>query len=313
MSGTFEKLQTINSIIRTFLGLVVVGALGAGGWYGYQTYTAADRELTDARKTLEATERALNASRQELEQQKKLLEQKDAEIASKQATIAQQQTEIASLNEELERKEKEIQRLATALRLHKMKRRLARITVKDVGKNPDTGKTFSHIEFVELNELGDPIGKPREFQLEGDLVYVDCLVVKFEDKYVEAADLERGTSICMFNRIFGEFQQPKDGFYLDEPGKLPGAYARGGKMSDLEKKIWDDFWNIANDPQKAAELGIRTLHGDAVSIKVRKGKSYQITVRASGGPEIEVIENPPAGEPSAFYSWDPAHTQGMAL
>ena len=62
-------------------------------------------------------------------------------------------------------------------------------------------------------------------------------------------------------------------------------------MSDLERKIWDDFWTIANSPQQAAKLGIRTLHGDAVSIKVIQGKTYRITVRSSGGPEIEVDES----------------------
>jgi hypothetical protein len=119
-------------------------------------------------------------------------------------------------------------------------------------------------------------------------VYVDYWVVKFEDKYVEQADMERGMSICLFHRIFGEFQNPNDGFYLDEPGTRPSSYARGGVSSELEKKIWSDFWNIANDPQKAAELGIRTVHGDAVYIRVAQGMTYRVTVRASGGPEFEV-------------------------
>jgi hypothetical protein len=64
-------------------------------------------------------------------------------------------------------------------------------------------------------------------------------------------------------------------------------------VSEFEKKIWDDFWNLANSPEQAAEMGIRTLHGDAVSIKVKKGNRYRITVRASGGPEFEVDEDPP--------------------
>jgi hypothetical protein len=295
MSGTFEKLQTINSIIRTLLALVVVGGAGIAGWYGYETYTSADQELEDAKKTLEEKDQELAASRQQLDSTQK-------EVRQQKEQLAQKDIEITDLNEDIEQKEIEIQQLATALRLHKMKRRLARITVKDVGWDPNTRQKFSRIEFVELNDLGDPIDKPKEYQLEGDLVYVDCLVVKFEDKYVEASDLERGTSICMFSRIFGEYQQPQEGFYLDEPGKRPGAYARGGVLSDLEKKIWDDFWNIANDPKKATELGIRTLHGDAVSIKVNKGKIYQITVRASGGPEIEVVEDEPARNPSGLYS-----------
>ena len=53
-------------------------------------------------------------------------------------------------------------------------------------------------------------------------------------------------------------------------------------MSDFEEKIWSEFWSIANDKQKADEMGIRTNHGLAVSRKVEKGKSYVVTVRPSG-------------------------------
>jgi hypothetical protein len=281
MASTMEKLQTLNSLLRTLMALVVFAAVGAVGWLGYQTYHAAPQELLRAQQELEAKEAALASSRQQLAA-------KDEVIAEHQQTIAGQVAEIETLNEDIRQKAAEIQRLDTALRLHKMERRLAQIFVLDVAENDETGQIFSTIEFVELNEMGDPVGEPRRFELEGQMIYVDYLVVKFDDKYVEQADLERGTSICLFNRIFGEFQKPKDGFSLDEPGQRPGPYERGGVMSDLEQKIWSDFWTIANDPKQAAELGIRALHGDAVSIKVQKGKTYRITVRAAGGPEFQV-------------------------
>jgi hypothetical protein len=291
MSGAVEKLQTINSFFRTLLALFVVGCMSAGGWYGYTTYNAAelegqrkDQALQEAQQALDAKEQALAASQQQVASQKQLLNQKDLELAEK-------DTEITNLNEEVAQQEVEIERLETAMRLHKMQRRLARLTVLDTRQDPETEQLYTKIEFVELDETGEPIGKPKQFEIEGDMVYVDSWVVKFEDKYVERADMERGVSICMFHRIFGERQKPKDGFYLDEPGTRPGPYARGSVMSDLEKRIWDDFWNIANDPVQADELGIRTAHGDAVSIRVTKGKTYTITIRAAAGPEIQVDED----------------------
>ncbi len=297
MAGMMENLQAINSFVRTLLALTVAGVLGTTGYYGYRTYTAAEREseakaqqLQDAKKALQVKDEQLAVNRQELEQRK--------------AELVQKESQIADLQQDVQKKQAEIQRLETSLRLHKMERRLARVRVLDVGTDEQSKKKFAKIQFVELNEQGDPIGEPREFRLEGDIVYVDYWVVKFEDKYVEAADLERGMSICLFNRIFGEFQQPTEGFSLDEPGRRPGPYARGGVMSELEKKIWDDFWNIANTPQRAAELGIRALHGEAVSIKVHKGKTYRITVRASGGPEIEVDEGGAPKKPQATILWD---------
>lgn len=292
-----DNVQTFNSLIRTLLALVVVGAAGTAGWFGYQSATSGDRQLLDVQQSLEAKELALVASQQELEASQREIAQQQQQLAAKEAAIAQQQetittqfAEIETLKEDVLKKQAEIHRLDTALRLHKMERRLARVSVLDVKRDPESGVATSTIEFVELNESGDPIAEPRQFDVEGELVYVDYWVVKFSDEYVEQADLERGTSICLFNRIFGEFQKPKEGWSLDEPGERPGPYARGSVMSDFEKQIWDDFWNIANDPNQAEELGIRAMHGDAVSIKVQKGKNYRITVRASGGPEIEVEE-----------------------
>ena len=53
-------------------------------------------------------------------------------------------------------------------------------------------------------------------------------------------------------------------------------------VSEFEQQIWDDFWTVANDPAKSAELGIRSAHGTAVSIRVQPGKTYQIDLRATG-------------------------------
>lgn len=299
MPSMMEHLQAINSFLRTLLALVVVGGVGGAGYYGYWTYTSAERtsqqqeqQLQDAQRALRDKDQLLAASRQEMEQQA---------------------AAISDLNRALEEKKLEIQKLETSLRLHKMERRLARITVLDTGIDSESKKTFSKIEFVELNSQGDAISDPRQYRIEGDLVYVDYWVAKFEDKYVEAADLERGTSICLFNRVFGEFQKPNEGFQIEEPGKRPGPRVHSTVMSAFEKKIWDDFWSIANSPQQAAALGIRALHGDAVSIKVQKGKTYRITVRASGGPEIEPEDKaPPPAPPTPLMLWQPSQAPRLA-
>ena len=111
------------------------------------------------------------------------------------------------------------------------------------------------LRFVEVNEQGDPIGEAKDFDIVGDMVYIDYMRVTFDDKYVAESDLDRSTAIALFQRIFGEHQQAAEGFQLDEVGTRPTAYARGTPMSDFEKKIWSDFWLIANDPQRAAEMG----------------------------------------------------------
>lgn len=299
MSRPMESLQVLNSVIRTILGVAVVGGVGTASYVGYQTYNAAEIETEQREQALHDAEQALLVSEEKLVESHTKIQQQGEQLQVQDDRIQEQTAEITDLNEEVVRQGVEIERLDTALQLHKMQRRLAQVTVLDVKKDPDTGKTFSTVEFVELNDLGDPIGSPKKFELEGDMIYLDYLVVKFDDKYVEHADLERGTSICTFRRLFGEHLKPKEGFTLDEPGSRPGNYAQGGKISELEQNIWDDFWTIANDPARAVELGIRTIGGEAVSMQVQKGKTYRVIVRASGGPEYEVVPQPAAPNDSA--------------
>lgn len=282
-----ESIETVNSALRTLLAFVVAGMIGAAGWFGYSLY--------------HAPQKAIAAKQAELENAQSDLDQTRGELMAKAELVVKQQDTITNLNADMVRKDeriiaqdKQIARLETAMRLLKIDHRLADLKVLGQKEDAETGKTVSTVEFVEVNDDGGPIDEPRQFEIEGDLVYVECLVAKFEDKYVEASDLHRATSICLFQRIFGEFQEPSQGAVLDRVGARPNAYAGGGKISDFEQKIWDDFWNIANDRQRAKELGIRAAHIEAPGIKVRPGKTYRLLLRASGGLTITPLDTPGA-------------------
>jgi hypothetical protein len=153
-------------------------------------------------------------------------------------------------------------------------------------EDPATGGARSTVQFIEINDEGAPIDDPKQFTIDGDIVYVEAMVVKFNDEFIEQADPDRSTSLCLFQRLWGEFQQPSEGFAIDEVGSRPTAYARGGRMSDFEKTIWQNFWDIANDATLAKEMGVRTSQIEAPGMKVRPGKVYRITLRASDGLSI---------------------------
>ena len=157
---------------------------------------------------------------------------------------------------------------------------------------------MTKVKFVEINEEGQPIGEPKQFPIRGDMVYVDYLTVNFEDKYIEQSDLERNTSLALFQRIFGEHQEPVQGFQIDTVGTRPTAYARGKDMSEFEKKIWNDFWLIANDRKRAKDMGIDAIQGKAVAIRVQPGMTYDIDLRATGEMAIRPVETkaPPMAE-----------------
>jgi DNA-binding transcriptional MerR regulator len=272
MPGMMDNVSTVNSVLRTLIALVVLGAVAAAGYLGYTTYHAADIEAKQRFKELEETQVALRGVRDELESAR-------ANLAAQAEQIRQKDAEISELNEQ-------VKRLEVAMRLLKMDHRVARLTAVEQTQDDATGESFMLVEFVELNDEGQPIGTPQQFRIRGDVVYIDHWVVKFDDQYVEQADIDRGTSLVLFRRIFGEMQQPIEGFPLDQVGTAPTAYARGGQMSDFEKQIWDDFWTIANDKPRAAALGIRAAHGGAVAMRVQEGKSYLVDLRASDGLSI---------------------------
>lgn len=279
MPGMMENLATVNSFVRTLLAVLVLGGLGGGGWYAYSKYTSKEQEAQEnAQKLADAT---------------KELQAKEAELATAAKTIQEKEVKIVALN-------KDIEKLRTRMALLKVDHRLARLTVTGQEKRGEKGDLYTTVEFVELNDEGVPYTNDpaRVFEIKGDLVYIDSWVVKFEDKYIEEKDLDRGTSLCIFNRIYGEQQQPIEGFPLDRRGTRPTGYARGGQETDFERKIWDDFWNIANDPAKAKEMGIRAASGESPNMRVQKDRSYRVTLRASGGLSITPEEKPKGVEKS---------------
>ena len=258
MGRMSDGLNQVNSFFRTILAMIVVGALGAAGYFGWHKYTENDR--------------AFGEIAADLEEANNLLARAEVDLKAKQA-------EIEALNVEVER-------LETARRLLKMDNRVARLRVVDKKTDEATGELISTVEFVELDDQGNEIGDPKVLELEGDQIYVDFWVVKFDDEFVEQADIDRGTSIALFRRIFSEKRKPEEGFVLDEPNSLPAKYAEGGAPSEHEQKIWDQFWTIANDRAAAEELGIRAAHGEAVSIKLEEDRTYRISLRASDGLSI---------------------------
>jgi len=196
-----------------------------------------------------------------------------------QRQLAQREAQIRALTERA-------QALEAAVRLLRHTERRARIVVLDQGPGTD-GHLVTRIRFSELDSSGDPVGEPREFTVTGDEVYVDTLVIKFEDEFVTAGDALKGRSLLLFRRIFGDRHRPVDAHVLDREGQMPHAYAAEKAPSAFERELWQQFWNLANDPAEAKRRGVRALHGEAVSTKLRKDGIYAVTFRSTGELAIQ--------------------------
>jgi uncharacterized coiled-coil protein SlyX len=260
----FKSLSALSSLIGVLIGLVFLAILLGGGWLGLQAYLG--------------------------------VMERDA-ISAK---LAEREAEIEKLNQDLVLKQQEIERLNVALRLLKVDHRVAQIDVLTQHGSAKAGDLVTTISFVELDDKGQPLEKPRVFTVKGDVVYVDALVVKFTDESVEVADPLRSTSSCLFRRIYGEAQQPNEGFVLDPVGSQPVRYRSGEKISEFEKEIWARFWDYSNNPAEAERKGIRAAHGEAPFQKVLRGKRYRVELRSSGGLSFRPEDIPPKSAGQTF-------------
>ena len=266
MSKTIENVKTLNSLARTGIMIVFLGFVGYGGWL---TYAYLIKPRIESQMALEKANQELTQIKQQVDEQLVQIEKQTKQI--NELNLANQ--ELVAANEKLE----------LANRLLKVDHRLAHVKVLQVGEDEQTKMPFTRVEFKEVDEEGHQIGETKEFKLAGRQIHVSGWIVKFQDKFIEEADLHRGTSLFMFRSIFGEHQTPASGYSLEEKWTRPEAYARGSKLSDFERQIWDNFWTLANSREKSEGLGIRDLGGETKFIQAEEGKVYEVSLRASGG------------------------------
>lgn len=145
------------------------------------------------------------------------------------------------------------------------------------------------LEFIQYRPGTEKEAFRKRMTLPGEEFYIDALVVRFERAFVEQGDPLRGKSLLLFRRAFGDRQAPTDGvplFRQSNDSPIPEAVQVDAAPSEFEREIWSRFWEIANDPRRAAEHGIRAAQGEAPHIRPVPRQVYKLTLRASGGLEI---------------------------
>lgn len=258
MAGMLDKLNR-SLMAAAFVGLVVI----AGWWTLFLRAKLSEHEVALAERDA-------------------LLKERDGTIGVLRAENTAQAERVHELGVEVEAQARRIRSLETALRLLKVDHRLARIEILSQDVAAD-GTATTHLRFTELDAAGAAAGPGQETAVQGRRVYVESLVVKFGDDYVEGGDFLRGTSICLFTRVFGEDQKPNDGAPLEVAGRRPRVYAGDEAPDPFYDDLWARFWEYANDPEAAKARGVRAIHGEAPFLEVAPGKRYLLELRASGG------------------------------
>jgi hypothetical protein len=153
-----ETVRTVNSAARTGLFAILMAAAGVVGWKGYSIY---------------------NEPQVRHEEKQRELEQLSGRLASVQKDLAASTEKVQLLTTEVELKKAIIAKLETAMGFLRLRHRIARLDVVDQAKDEETGKVVSTVDFYEVDDGGDPIGDSKQtFKIQGDRVYVECLVVK---------------------------------------------------------------------------------------------------------------------------------------
>jgi hypothetical protein len=194
------------------------------------------------------------------------------------------ESRISELEGELEMRDMQLDFL-------RARNRVARVDVLEQRPNPDSPSGITtRLRFVELNPDGLAIGKGTEYEIAGDLAYFEALIIKFDDDFVAANDLLKGSSLLLFRRIFGEYQAPSDGFPLDTVGQYPPTYSPEHMDSSFHRDLWARFWEYALNPSVVRESGVRAMHGEAPFIKLEPNRSFELELRSSGGLTIRPID-----------------------
>jgi hypothetical protein len=195
-------------------------------------------------------------------------------------TFRAQHSVDAALQREQERTA-ELQQIVQRLTAE---RRVADVIVTD--QQAIQGVLHTTILFVEYGRDGTSL-PARRFTIEGDMIHLDALVVKFDGKFVEQNDLLRGHSIALFTRLYGDSQTPAQAFHIDEPGEVPAVYRDSDpKVGEFERTLWHNFWKLADDAAYRQQMGVRVAQGEGVWRPFEPDRLYTITLESSGGLNI---------------------------
>lgn len=177
-----------------------------------------------------------------------------------------------------------------------LKKAIATITHEDqigfakvVKQEERDGRLYTTIKFVQtarddmLNRVME-----KEFEIEGDVVHFDALIVTFTDQAVMDG---QARSLYIWRRIYGDNTSPSEGHDIETPGSHPERYA--GLLRELKQSeqamFWEAIWELANDPEALREHGIKAIYGNAVYKRLRPGLIYVFKIGTDGQVYPETV------------------------
>jgi hypothetical protein len=160
---------------------------------------------------------------------------------------------------------------------------------KVIKQETKDGKIVTTLRFVETAR-SDKLKKilEKDYTIEGDVVYFDALIVKFDNKMVMDG---KERAMYLWRRIYGESVAPQDGFAIESPGAEPARYADLLARLPIKQRemFWSNIWDLANDVEKLKQDGITAIYGNAVYSKLKEGLIYVFKISPTGQLYPEIV------------------------
>ncbi len=160
---------------------------------------------------------------------------------------------------------------------------------KVISQREENGLLLTTIRFVETARCDKTrVILQKEYTIEGDVVHFDALIVKFEDQLVADG---KSRALYLWRRVYSERMPPGEGFAIEEPGAEPRRYSDLLQTLPVQHRqvFWAGIWDLANDPEKLREHGIKAIYGSVIYQKLREGLIYVFKISPTGQLYPEVV------------------------
>lgn len=184
--------------------------------------------------------------------------------------------------------QEKIRELKSLLKQLDQRYKVAEIEVEDY--NVYTDKTTLNLRFYDYANQGFS-NDIQKINIEGNDIYFDAVVLNFEYSEISGGQT---TNIVLPYRLFSNKVSQENGISLNLKDKngIPLIFKRKDKdIYGMETEKYtehvQEIMSYITDEKKARKAGIRSVYGNAVHKRVRKGEKLTIWVEQTGGLVIK--------------------------
>jgi len=160
---------------------------------------------------------------------------------------------------------------------------------KVLGQEKRDGELWTEILFV-VTDPKDETKRLHEcrYEIEGDVVHFDALIVKFSPQLVMDG---KEKALYLWRRIYGEHTSPENGYPIDVEGAEPDRYRKifSGLPVEDRDLFWNEIWGLAHDKDRLASLGVDAIYGEGVYTQLIPGLIYIFNLDPNGNFYPETI------------------------